>query len=140
MQETDKAWKQHNERKRGHYEINTLFNNGGEDYFDANDHAEKYSRNSSVSLFKIAEGSEFQNFCQDAKANNESPTLLDGGAESSVTNNEDLITNLTDSAVILEGFNGATAKAQGQGDLSFSTSCHKTAATRQYGLARILVK
>ena len=30
----DKAWKQHNERKRGHYEINTLFNNVGEDYFD----------------------------------------------------------------------------------------------------------
>jgi len=47
----DKAWKQHNERKRGHYEINTLFNNGGEDYFkDAP--AEKYIRNSSM-LFKL---------------------------------------------------------------------------------------
>ena len=51
---------------------------------------------------------------------------MDGGAESSVTNNEDLITNLIDSTVILEGFNGAAAKAQGQGELIFSTPCHTT--------------
>ena len=55
-----------------------------------------------------------------------SPALVDGGAESSVTNNEDLITNLIDSTVILEGFNGAAAKAQGQGELIFSTPCHTT--------------
>ena len=60
-----KAWKQHNERKqqnkRSHHKINSLFNNGGEDYFDDNQ-AEKYLRNSSMMLFKIAEGSEFQGF------------------------------------------------------------------------------
>ena len=62
------AWKQHYERKnkRNHYEMNALFNNGEDNYFDENDHTEKYSRNSSVSLFKIAEGSEFQKFCDDA--------------------------------------------------------------------------
>ena len=71
------AWKEHYERnsKRNHHEMNTLFNNGEDNYFDENDHTEKYSRNSSVSIFKIAEGSEFQKFCDDAKANNESPTL-----------------------------------------------------------------
>ena len=51
---------------------------------------------------------------------------MDGGAEASVTNNEDLLTNLRESTAILEGFNGAAAKAQGQGDLIFSTSCHTT--------------
>ena len=49
---------------------------------------------------------------------------MDGGAEASVTNSEDLIINLIGSTVILEGLNGAAAKAQGQGDLVFSTPCH----------------
>ena len=54
-------------------------------------------------LFKIAEGSEFQDFCDDAKAKAGSPALLNGGAEASVTNNEDLLTNLRESTAILEG-------------------------------------
>ena len=130
------AWKQHYERKnkRNHYEMNALFNNGEDNYFDENDHAEKYSRNSSMLLFEIAEGSEFQTFCDDAKANNESPTLTDGGAESSVTNNEELLVNIGESTAILEGFNGATAKAQGQGGLTFSTPCHITEwFSKQFG-------
>ena len=56
----------------------------------------------------------------------EFPALMDGGAEASVTNNEGLIINLSESTVILEGFNGASAKAQGQGELVFSTPCHTT--------------
>ena len=85
-------------------------------------------------LFQIAEGSEFQDFCDDAKAKAEFPALMDGGAEASVTNNEDLITNLIDSTAILEGFNGAAAKAQGQGDLTFSTPCHITEwFSKQFG-------
>ena len=75
-------------------------------------------------LFQIAAGSKFKKFCQNAETNGESPALLDGGAESSVTNNTDLMTNSRESTVILEGFNGATTQAQGQGDLTFSTSCH----------------
>ena len=66
-------------------------------------------------LFKIAEGSEFQDFCDDARANGESPAPLDGDAGASVTNNEDLLANIKESAETLEGFNGAAAKAQGQG-------------------------
>ena len=58
-------------------------------------------------LFQIAEGSEFQRYCEDAKAKAEFPALMDGGAEASVTNNENLLTNLIDSTAILEGFNGA---------------------------------
>ena len=79
-------------------------------------------------LFQIAdsEGSKFQRYCEDANAKAEFPALMDGGAEASVTNNEDLITNLIDSTAILEGFNGAAAKAQGQGDLIVSTPCHTT--------------
>ena len=133
MQETDKAWKQHNERKRGHYEISTLFNNG-DDYYFGEEKSGKIQRNSSM-LFKIAEGSEFQRYCEDAKAKAEFPALMDGGAEASVTNNEDLLlTNLIDSAASLEGFNGAAAKAQGQGDLIFSTSCYTTEwFSREFG-------
>jgi hypothetical protein len=77
-------------------------------------------------LFKIAEGSNFQRYCEVAKDHGEFPALMDGGAEASVTNSEDLITNLIDSTVILEGFNGAAAKAQGQGELIFSTPCYTT--------------
>ena len=122
----DKAWKQHNERKnkRSHYEINTLFNNGDDDYFDEEEPG-NIQRNSSM-LFQIAEGSDFQKYCKDAEDNDEFPALTDGGAEASVTNDADLLTNLRESTAILEGFNGAAAKAQGQGDLIFSTSCHTT--------------
>ena len=75
-------------------------------------------------LFQIAEGSEFRDFCDDAKAKAESPALLDSGAEASVTNNEDFLNNLREFTAILEGFNGAAAKAQGQGNLTFSTRCY----------------
>ena len=51
---------------------------------------------------------------------------MDGGAEASVTNNEDLLANIRESTAILEGFNGAAAKAQEQGDLIFYTLCHTT--------------
>ena len=98
------AWKQHYERKkkRNHYEINmnreheinTLFNNEDDNYF-GNEKPGKVQRNSSM-LFKIAAGSEFQRCYEDAKAKDEFLALMDGGAESSVTNNKDLITNLTD--------------------------------------------
>ena len=129
----DIAWKQHQEReKRHHHQINmnqehdidALFDNGDDNYFGG-ENKEKRQRLSSMLLLKIAAGSKFNKFCQDAKDNGEFPALIDGGAESSVTNNPDLITNLKPSTVILEGFNGATAQAQGQGNLTFSTRCHK---------------
>ena len=128
----DIAWKQHQEReKRHHHQINmnqehdidALFDNGDDNYFGG-ENKEKRQRLSSMLLLKIAAGSKFNKFCQDAKDNGEFPALIDGGAESSVTNNPDLITNLKPSTVILEGFNGATAQAQGQGNLTFSTRCH----------------
>ena len=42
-----------------------------------------------------------------------------------MTNNEDLLVNITGSTTILEGFNGAAAKAQAQGELPFPTKCYK---------------
>ena len=63
---------------------------------------------------------------KNAEDNDEFPALMDGGADTSVTNNEDLLVNIKESTTILEGFNGAAAKAQGQGELLFSTPCHIT--------------
>ena len=61
-----------------------------------------------------------------AKADDESPVLIDGGAEASVTNNQELLVNITGSTTTLKGFDGAAAKAQGQGELPFSTEYYKT--------------
>ena len=70
----ERAWKQHNERKRGHHEIkrghheiNTLFNNGEDNYL-GEEQSGKIQRNSSM-LFQITQGSEFQRYYKDAKAN-----------------------------------------------------------------------
>ena len=66
------------------HEINTLFNNGDDNYF-GNKKPGKIQRNNSILLFKIAEGSEFQGFCKDAEDNDAFLALVDGGAESSAS-------------------------------------------------------